>query len=349
MSELKGRYEIYTNKHLMKVSTYSFTSETGRDTEHLNASKLIRKSPTFTNFDPMQVEELRFTPNADQPIVFEELSYTENSITESGSGTHLIILVHGYQGNSLDMGLFKNYLQLAYPKTVVFSSTANENFPDASIAEQAERFAFEVLSHIEQAGLENRLGKLSFLGHSMGGLVIRAALPYFERFSNQMHSYISLSTPHLGAAGKSNKLVGIGIWFLKKWNKSTSLRQLSMTDAPERSQAYLFELSTLHGLNWFRYVVLLSSHQDSYAPFESARIECSPKTTKDSSLGRTSLQMAENILIQLQHPQLLRLDINFSLKKRNIDSMIGRKAHIQFLENESLVRTLVFAYSQFFI
>mmetsp|Transcript_6338 Transcript_6338/g.11014 ORF Transcript_6338/g.11014 Transcript_6338/m.11014 type:complete len:660 (-) Transcript_6338:809-2788(-) len=347
-SELKERYELNISKQVTQVPAYAFNAEKMRMTENVNASKIIRRSQAFMRYDPMIIEDIRFIPNDDQPIVFEELSYTESSVDEPVAGMHLFVLVHGYQGNSFDMGLLRNYVALAYPHTIVYSATSNENFSDAPIAEQAERLAKEILNQIDESGYESRLGKISFLGHSMGGIVVRAALPYLEKYSRLMHAYISLSAPHLGIAGKSNKLVGLGLWFLKKWNKSASLRELSMTDAQDRTKSFLYGLSSGTGLNWFRYVVFLSSHQDSYAPFESARIEVSPKMGEDPSLGGIFLQMAANILMHLHRPQLLRLDVNFSMKKRNIDSMIGRKAHIQFLENESLVRTLVFAYSQFF-
>jgi pimeloyl-ACP methyl ester carboxylesterase len=344
---LKDRVELSITKKAVQVSTYAFNSESNRQLEHLNASKLLRSSQDFLKFDPFHVEDLRFLADEDHPLVFEDHAYT--GISETGrTGLHLMVLAHGYQGNSFDLSLLKNYVQLAYPRTVLFASDINQGNPDAPIEEQAERFAREVLNYIEASGLESRLCKLSFLGHSMGGLVIRAALPLLSKFSSILHSYISLSTPHLGVAGKSTKLVGMGIWFLKKWNKSASLRQLSMTDAADKTKTYLFRLSSVPGLNFFRYVVLLSSHQDSYAPFESARVEVSPQMADDKALGGIFLQMGANLLMQLKLPQLVRLDVNFSMKKRNLDSMIGRKAHIQFLENEALVRTLVLAYPQFF-
>ena len=50
----------------------------------------------------------------------------------------------------------------------------------------------------------------------MGGLIIRAALPYLENFSNKMHMYISFSSPHLGYMYNSSKIIDAGMWFLKK-------------------------------------------------------------------------------------------------------------------------------------
>lgn len=43
--------------------------------------------------------------------------------------------------------------------------------------------------------------------------------------------------------------------------------------------------------------------------------------------------MAKNILGNLKTKMLFRLDVNFKIKDSNLDSWIGRTAHIQFLEN----------------
>jgi hypothetical protein len=43
--------------------------------------------------------------------------------------------------------------------------------------------------------------------------------------------------------------------------------------------------------------------------------------------------MATNILGGLKAKMLFRLDVNFKIKDKNLDSWIGRTAHIQFLEN----------------
>jgi hypothetical protein len=72
------------------------------------------------------------------------------------------------------------------------------------------------------------------------------------------------------------------MWILKKWKKSKCLLELSMSDSEKFENCYLFKLSKTEGLTWFKNVVLLSSHQDSYAPFDSARIQISKKVIQDS-------------------------------------------------------------------
>ena len=45
---------------------------------------------------------------------------------------------------------------------------------------------------------------------------------------------------------------------------------------------------------------------------------------------------------------LYRLDVNFNIEETNIDSMIGRTAHILFLENEELIKMIVSRYKVIF-
>ena len=85
---------------------------------------------------------------------------------------------------------------------------------------------------------------MSFIGHSLGGLIIRASLEHLQEFSDKMYTYMSLSTPHLGYMYTSSKIIEAGIWILKRWRKSQCLQQLSMTDSKNYEDCYLFKLSS---------------------------------------------------------------------------------------------------------
>ena len=55
--------------------------------------------------------------------------------------------------------------------------------------------------------------------------------------------------------------------------------------------------------------------------------------------------MVNNILGKCNNLECMyRLDINFNIEETNIDSMIGRTAHILFLENEELMKMIVSRY-----
>jgi hypothetical protein len=58
--------------------------------------------------------------------------------------------------------------------------------------------------------------------------------------------------------------------------------------------------------------------------------------------------MATNILGGLKAKMLFRLDVNFKIKDKNLDSWIGRTAHIQFLENQQFMKMLIHRYRDFF-
>ena len=77
-----------------------------------------------------------------------------------------------------------------------------------------KRLAEEVDENIRE--LNKIPSKISFIGHSMGGLIIRAALPHLEFYSKYMYSLMTFSTPHLGTR-QGSKLTSFGLKIMKKW------------------------------------------------------------------------------------------------------------------------------------
>ena len=99
-----------------------------------------------------------------------------------------------------------------YPKCLVHCSKANENNTLCSIKEMGENLAEEVIEYIEQ-WCYGSLDRLSFIGHSLGGIIIRAALPYLKDYKDKMYSYMSLSAPHLGFLYGTGFLIKTGNFF----------------------------------------------------------------------------------------------------------------------------------------
>jgi hypothetical protein len=59
--------------------------------------------------------------------------------------------------------------------------------------------------------------------------------------------------------------------------------------------------------------------------------------------------MVNNVLGKCNDLEAMyRLDVNFNIEETNLDSMIGRTAHILFLENEDLMKMMVSRYKIFF-
>ena len=78
------------------------------------------------------------------------------------------------------MRLFKNNIALLFPEAMFLCSTANEDHTEGDIMEMGVRLANEVNNYISQYCPGCSLGKISFIAHSMGGLIVRACLPFLE-------------------------------------------------------------------------------------------------------------------------------------------------------------------------
>lgn len=178
-------------------------------------------------------------------------------------GVHLWVLVHGFQGNSQDMKMIKNNIALVFPEVMFLMSSANEDHTEGDIAQMGAKLAQEINTHISQYCPGNSLGKISFIAHSLGGLISRAALPYLSEHKQKMCNFITLSSPHLGYMYNSSTIIDAGMWFLKTWKKSLCLQQLRMTDYDSTGNietCFLYKLSQEKGLDWFRNIILVSSH-----------------------------------------------------------------------------------------
>lgn len=101
-------------------------------------------------------------------------------------------------------------------------SRANEDLTDGSISDMGLNLAQEVKQYVTD-WIKNNPFRISFLGHSLGGVIVRAALPHLSEYKVNMNTYISLSSPHLGYGYNNSMLIDAGLWFLKRMRKSISL------------------------------------------------------------------------------------------------------------------------------
>ncbi|KRX10165.1 hypothetical protein PPERSA_08568 [Pseudocohnilembus persalinus] len=188
---------------------------------------------------------------------------------------HLFIFVHGFQGNAYDMRLLKNHISVLYPEALLLLSVENEGKTDEDISSLGKNLADEINNFIFKWSPGSTLGRISFICHSLGGLIGRACLPYLQQeHQDKMFSFISLGVPHLGLGLSDKSLINFGMFWLKMWKNSEALKQICMEDKKKSyEETFLYQLSLQPGLSWFRNVVLLNSSQDHYIPYESARIE----------------------------------------------------------------------------
>uniref|UniRef100_A0A8C3AC43 Family with sequence similarity 135 member A n=1 Tax=Cyclopterus lumpus TaxID=8103 RepID=A0A8C3AC43_CYCLU len=253
-------------------------------------------------------------------------------------GIHLIVCVHGLDGNSADLRLVKTYLELGLPGARIdfLMSERNQNDTFADFESMTDRLLDEIVQYIQIYNLT--VSKISFVGHSLGNLIVRSVLtrPRFKCYLSRLHTFLSLSGPHLGTLYNSSALVNTGLWFMQKWKKSGSLLQLTCRDNSDPRQTFLYKLSKKSGLQFFKNVLLVGSLQDRYVPYHSARIEMCKTALKDKQTGSVYAEMIENLLLpvlQSQDCNLVRYDVIHALPN-TANSLIGRAAHIAVLDSE---------------
>ncbi|NXU19890.1 F135A protein, partial [Pardalotus punctatus] len=256
----------------------------------------------------------------------------------SEEGIHLIVCVHGLDGNSADLRLVKTYIELGLPggRIEFLMSERNQNDTFADFDSMTDRLLDEIIQYIQIYNLT--LSKISFIGHSLGNLIIRSVLTRhrFKYYLNRLHTFLSLSGPHLGTLYNSSALVNTGLWFMQKWKKSGSLLQLTCRDHSDPRQTFLYKLSKKAGLHYFKNIVLVGSLQDRYVPYHSARIEMCKTALKDKQSGPIYAEMIQNLLLpvlQNKECNLVRYNVINALPN-TADSLIGRAAHIAVLDSE---------------
>ncbi|KAL5190288.1 Protein FAM135A [Glycine soja] len=250
-------------------------------------------------------------------------------------------------GHHLDLRLVRNQWLLIDPKVEFLMSEANEDKTFGDFREMGHRLAKEVIaflkSKMDKASRYGSLGdiRLSFVGHSIGNLIIRTAIAdsIMEPFLCHLHTYVSVSGPHLGYLYSSNSLFNSGLWFLKKLKGTQCIHQLTFTDDPDFQNTFLYKLC-----------------KDGYVPYHSARIESCQAASRDTSKkGKLFLEMLNACLDQIransmQHRVFMRCDVNFdaSTQGKNLDSIIGRAAHIEFLDSDIFARFIMWSFPDLF-
>jgi pimeloyl-ACP methyl ester carboxylesterase len=193
----------------------------------------------------------------------------------------LVVLIHGFQGNSFDMKLLKNNLLLYKPELLIYCSSKNEDNTEGDILEMGKKLAEEILEYIRDFCPGSALGRISFIGYSLGGLIARASLQHLQSLHSKMHTFITLSSPHISFLYSSSSLIDAGMWILKKLKKSDALLQLTMSDTPEMKDTLVYKMSQTPELGLFKNVVLFGSDQDTYCPFDSATIQIAEDVSRD--------------------------------------------------------------------
>ncbi|KAJ3609655.1 hypothetical protein NHX12_024171 [Muraenolepis orangiensis] len=251
---------------------------------------------------------------SDLPLLASDLPYfpPEEDDEEFDDGIHLVVCVHGLDGNSADLRLVKTFIELGLPGSRLdfLMSERNQTDTFADFDTMTDRLLDEIIQHIQLYNLT--IGRISFIGHSLGNVIVRSVLtrPRFRCYLPRLHTFLSLSGPHLGTLYNNSALVSTGLWLMQKLKKS--------------------------GLQFFKNVVLVASPQDRYVPFHSARIEMCKTALKDRTTGPVYTEMINNLLrplVAAKECRLIRQNV-FHALPNTANTLIGRAAHIAVLDSE---------------
>lgn len=264
----------------------------------------------------------------------------------SHPGAHLIILVHGYQGSSYDVRVIRNQgtmrnhqlvvlllVACLCPDALIFSSSSNESFTDGDLKDMGLRLANEVQEFIDKHSTPFYIiSKISFIAHSLGGLIVRSALPFLVRHKSLFNIFVTLSSPHVGI---TNRLIESGVLFLRLFKKSTVLEQLTLRDAYNLEDCELYRLASLDQIAWFRRVLLVGSNQDRYAPISTSILS---EGCEDISQRKLQVKLKD----ALSKTLFETIDVSFDIPESpTLDNILGRAAHIKFLESPILIELIL--------
>jgi triacylglycerol esterase/lipase EstA (alpha/beta hydrolase family) len=143
-----------------------------------------------------------FTEEVTIPQSRRSLSWTSPEVSK---GVHLFVFVHGFLGNAYDLRRYRNqllhYLNELGLHDVQHSyliSTFNERDTMSHMSTLGNNLANEIWQHIFEYNLEGTVEKISFICHSMGGLIARMAMrnEILNPYKILFHSYTSFASPH---------------------------------------------------------------------------------------------------------------------------------------------------------
>ncbi|CAH8337141.1 unnamed protein product [Eruca vesicaria subsp. sativa] len=228
-------------------------------TLHISSPDSIPSSPRFlrqhqlrfgistaaSNLDPMELMKRLgigcFAANRiKREVTTEKDSGGEDLFVESGEKPdHLVVMVNGIIGSSADWKYAAEQFVKKFPEKVLVhrseSNSATLTFDGVDM--MGERLADEVLSVVKNRG---GLKKISFVAHSLGGLVARYAVgKLYEQRGDEANSpskgkssgeiaglepmnFITFATPHLGSRGHRQFPILCGLPFLERTASQTA-------------------------------------------------------------------------------------------------------------------------------
>jgi len=178
----------------------------------------------------------------------------------NGSKRHLCIFVHGMAGCSQEFETWMRCLKEEVPTWTLHALKTLEQFTRPIIggnmrllASQVAKEIAEVVQHMSKRSPEQAKGKnivLHCIGHSMGGIAVRGALPELFGLVPDIEpgTYMALSTPLIGIrAGPGAPTAFWRNLSCLTASVSPQLPQLAVQDGTSTKRPYLIELADPDG------------------------------------------------------------------------------------------------------
>lgn len=121
---------------------------------------------------------------------------------------------------------------------------------------------------------------------------------------------------------------------------------MGLKDSDSHKDSFLYKLSNTEGFDWFSEIILISSPQDTYSPYDSSRIQLSRVNSYNKSMQEIFGSMVENINNKVKRHKIRRVDVCMKFPKSSLDTFIGRAAHIALITDGILLEALALRYAE---
>jgi len=156
--------------------------------------------------------EINITDIENENTIENDVNSTVQSSVSSTSSDedikyHLLICVHGFLGNKYDLYTVRDYFERYINnneknrdkmKYVYLLSKSNQDNTYLDIESESRKLYEEIEEFMIRK--HTKFTYISFICHSMGGLIARSliAKTEFIKYWSLLHSFISISVPHIG-------------------------------------------------------------------------------------------------------------------------------------------------------